>query len=332
MDKTRLIAWREAAVWGLKIALLHRLFLLVWMAFVWAAVGAQSDIPIELHVDPIAELPDLTPFEQATLGIWRRWDASHYLNLAQNGYRADDPGPTVFGALTPIGIRIFDAVLPGSVDIAGMVFGTAAFWLALTLLYRVCEIYYGDQDLGRWATVILALLPLSFFNSAPMSEAIYLAMALGVFYAGARGKWGWAAICGVLATLARSQGVMLAGIGGILLWEQSNGPLRQRIIDMIKKGWLLAAIPLALAAFLVFRESQGLPALNDIYQTRSFIFFVNPLEGLRLNIVWALSHPGDALFNPDWWALVVSVGLVSGCWSVHAIAVWRSQPILSAPS
>jgi hypothetical protein len=218
--------------------------------------------------------------------------------------------------LTPIGIHLFDSVLPGGVDIAGMVFATAAFWLALVLLYRVCAIYYGDSDLGRWATLLLALSPLSFFYSAPMSEAIYLAMVLGLFYAGARDKWGWAAVCGMLATLARSQGVILAGIGGIMVWEQSSGSLRERIINTIRKGWLLAAIPLALAAFLAFRQSQGLPALDDIYRMRSFIFFVNSIEGLRLNIAWALAHPGDAIFNPDLWALVGSIGL--GIWMLFS--------------
>jgi hypothetical protein len=55
-----------------------------------------------------------------------------------------------------------------------------------------------------------------------------------------------------------------------------------------------------------------LTALDEIYRTRSFIFFVNPLEGLRLNIAWVMAHPADAIFNPDAWALVVSIGL--GIW------------------
>jgi len=59
----------------------------------------------------------------------------------------------------------------------------------------------------------------------------------------------------------------------------------------------------------VFRQHQGLPPLDEIYRTRSFIFFVNPLEGLRLNLAWALAHPADALFNPDIWALAASLGL-----------------------
>jgi hypothetical protein len=317
MVNKRLIEWRPAMLWALKIALAQRLILLIWMAFVWVAVGQQQNIPIDLHVDPIAQLPTLTALEQATLGVWRRWDASHYLNLAQNGYRVDDPGPTVFGVLTPTGVKLFDLILPGGADLGGMAFATAAFWLSLVMLYRVCVVYYGDEDLGRWSSVMVALLPLSFFYSAPMSEAIYLALALGVFYAGATGKWRWAALCGALATLARSQGILLAGISVLMLWEQSQeqvNSIRERVVWIMRRGWVLAAIPLALAVFLAFRQSQGLPPLDEIYRSRSFIFFVNPFEGLRLNIHWALTHPSDAIFNPDLWALAVS--LVLAVWAM----------------
>jgi len=313
MDKERLSEWRPAMAWALKIALAHRLMLLAWMALVWVTIGQQQRIPIELHVDLIAKLPTLTPLEQATLGVWRRWDASHYLNLAQNGYRADDPGPTVFGILTPIGIRLFDFLLPGGLDLGGMAFATVAFWLALVMLYQVCEVYYGDTDLGHWATVIVAISPLSFFFSAPMSEAIYLALALGVFYAGARGQWGLAALCGALATLARSQGTLLAGVGLLMLWEQNqqqNNSWREQITCIIRRGWILGVIPLALGAFLMFRQINSLPPLDEIYRTRSFIFFVNPIEGLQLNSQWALTHLSDAIFNPDLWALAASLGLV----------------------
>jgi hypothetical protein len=306
-------AWRPALAWGIGVALLHRLALTVWMAAVWMLIGARMDVPAKLHVDPVAHLPALaTPFEESVLGVWRRWDASHYLNLAQNGYRASDPGPTVFGPLAPLSIHLLDRVLPGEVDAAGIVFGTLAFALLLTLLYRLCQVMYGDPRLGKAAVLVLALLPLSFFYQAPMSEGLYLLLVLAFFYAAARENWTAAGVVGGLAVLTRSQGVLLAGVGGLMLLQSSlrqfptwNGRLKYGVLRCLP----LALIPLAGVGFLAFRQSQNLPALDTIYHDRSYVFFVNPVQGLWLNLHWALSNPGAALFNADVWALAVTLAL-----------------------
>lgn len=303
-------AWFPAVRWGIGAALASRLALLAWMAVVWLGFGARLGIPVDLHTDPVANLPALEqPVQRAIFGVWRRWDASHYLNLAQNGYRAEDPGPTVFGALTPLGIRVFDMALPGGIDLAAMVYATAACAFALIMLYRVCEAYYGDADLGRWSVRVLAALPLAFFFSAPMSEAAYLGLALGVFYAGAKGRWLLAGVFGALAALARSQGVMLAGVAGVMLWQESCARFPawpERLLDLARRGWPLLLIPAAWWGFLVFRDGLGLPPLEEVYRTRSYIFFTNPLDGLLLNLRYIVENPAGALFNVDLWALVVS--------------------------
>lgn len=308
-----MVDWRPALKWGIGIAVVSRLVLLLWLATVWLVVGERAGIPAHLHADPVASLPVLeSPLSRAVFGVWRRWDGSHYLNLAQNGYRAADPGPTVFAPLTPAALRLVDALFPGGVDVAALVFGTVAFAFALVMLYRVCEVYYGDAGLGRWSVIVLALLPLAVFFSAPMSEALYLGMALGVFYAGARRRWLLAAIFGMLAALARTQGGILLSVAGLMLLQDSLTRCpnwRSRLLYVVRSGWPLALIPLALAGFLAFRQRIGLPPLDEIYRTRSYIFFVNPLEGLFFNLRWMAKHPADALFNPDSWALVVCIVL-----------------------
>src|SRR5690606_28413356 len=135
---------------------------------------------------------------------------------------------------------------------------TLAFGLALTLMFKVGETYYGDAELGRWALIITALLPLSYFFAAPMSESIYLALTLGVFCFGARRQWLLAAVCGALATLARSQGVLLLPVAGLMLLEQIGFSLTRRagwidfarsnvrpVRQAIRQGWTLALIPAA---------------------------------------------------------------------------------------
>ncbi len=168
----------RAAKWGFGVALAHRLLLGLWLALIWAVVGANlGSVQVDFHTAG-AQLPALSsPADEYVFGVWRRWDAVHYLDLAANGYRVDHPGPTVFGVLTPLAFRLFAVALP--LDLAAMVVETLAFGIALTLMYKVGEVYYGDADLGRWAVMVAALLPLAYLFDAPMSESIYLAATLG---------------------------------------------------------------------------------------------------------------------------------------------------------
>ncbi len=306
----------RAVKWGFGVALAHRLFLGLWLALVWSVVGAHlTGVQVDFHTAG-AQLPKLeSPAEELIFGVWRRWDAVHYLDLAANGYRLDNPGPTVFGVLTPFSIRVLD-VLPIPLDLAAMIFETLAFGLALTLLFKLCESYYGDEDgqLGRWAVIVTALLPLSYFFAAPMSESIYLAMVLGLFYFGTKKRWLLAAICGCLATLARSQGILLLPIAGLLLLEQNGftlADLRSRAwLDQTRRaivqGWTLVLIPLGFVAFVAYRQIIGLPSIGAVYTNISYNYFTNPLDGLITNFRWLIAHPFD-ISSLDLWALVITL-------------------------
>lgn len=306
--------WSDAVKWGFGVALAHRVALLIWMAFIWLAIGQSLQLPPDAFTDPVDHLPALnSPVEQAVFRVWRRWDVPHYYDLAQNGYNADDPGPTVFGLLAPLGIRLVSLFTPNLIDLGGMIFATLAFGLALTLLYRLCKVYYQDEALGKWTLCVAALLPLAYYFDAPLSESIYLAMALAFFYAGAKGRWWIAVFFGILAVLARSQGMVLIGVGLALAFEQSRergSDWNSRIRDIIRRTWLLIFIPLGFLIFLLFRQSQGLPSIDEIYRTYSYVFLVNPLTGIALNLQWILQHPADALFNVDSWAMLLTIILL----------------------
>lgn len=302
-------AWQPAIGWGVAVALLHRLGLMIWMAAVWLVSGIDVQVTFDGGVESLPPLTTRT--DRLLFGVWRRWDTMHYFNLALNGYRASDPGPTVFGALTPLGFRLFDRLLPGGIDLAAMVFSTLAFAIALIFLFRIVETYYGDARLARWSVVVLALLPLSYFFSAPMSESIYLAMILAAFYFGTQRRWVLAAIAGALATLARSQGVLLVIIIGLfLIVDYPPHTWRQSTFAALRAGWSLALLPLVFIGFEVWRVSLGLPGLNDTYHNYSYIYVTNPIAGLATNLGWIVQHPLKTLTSIDMLALL-SVFLLS---------------------
>ncbi len=234
----------------------------------------------------------------------------HYLLLASRWYTAEDPCPTVFGPLTPLGFRLFDTFIPGPLDLAAMAFETTCFALAMTLLYRLCAVYYGDEGLGKWSVAVTTLLPLSYFFQAPMSESVYLAAALGAVYCGATGRWVGFSLLTILATFARGQGVILILVGIVMLvrirggWRGS-GPV-VAAWNIIRSGWPLAFAPLGFAVLILFRRVAGLPPLDTVYRECSYVFVVNPVEGLLINLRWAALNPIDAIRDPDTLALLGS--------------------------
>ena len=297
--------WRTALQWGFGIALLHRILLMLWMALVLVLAGTQAQISFTSDVDSLAPLT--SPLEQQVFGVWRRWDTLHYFNLALNGYRVTDPGPTVFGPLTPVSFALFDRILPGGVDLAAMVVTTLAFALALSFLYRLTATYYDDSRLARWALLLTVLFPLSYYFAAPMSESIYLMLILAGFYWASRNRWYLAAGAAALAVLARSQGVFMAVVMALFFIQSYPLPQwRQSFGLIVRKGWAFAFIPIAFFGFERWRTSLGLPGLLEIYRDYSYVYITNPLDGLLTNLAVIAQNLSQALTDIDRWALVLT--------------------------
>ena len=300
--------WQPALRWGILTAVVQRAVLSIWMALVWVIIGGPLGQPIDRHNSPLAALPAFkTRAGELIFGVWRRWDVVEYLNLAQNGYRPADPHSSVYGLLTPFGIRALDAVLPGPIDLAGAVFGVITFAAALTLLYRFVAVQYEDERLAQISVVALAVLPLSYFFSAPMSDAIYLAGVLGMFLAAHEDRWLLAGLSGLIAALARNQGAALAAFAGLalLLDQPADMPLLQRAWDAVKRGWPLVLIPSGYFIFGAFRASRGLPPLVETYHDYSYHFFVNPIRGAWINLRYFAAGFPATLINPDFLAMLV---------------------------
>jgi len=301
--------WRVALKWGFGAALAHRLLLGIWMASVWITISSWTTYDADFDAIRVDGLPRLsTPAAQVIFGVWRRWDANHYLSLAVHGYQPENPGPTVFGVLTPLAFQFLDRALPGPVDLGAMVFETLAFGLALTLLFRLCVVDYGDGQLAHWAVGVAVLQPLSYVFAAPLSESAYLALALGAVYAAYRERWLLAALCGLLATLARIQGVLLAVVVGLILLSTTRA--RQGgVREMVRRGWSLILIPLGGLLFLGFRSIQGLPSLGNVYAHHSYLVYADPFSSLFFNARHFVRQWPHSLYDADLLTLAVSLAL-----------------------
>ena len=52
-----------------------------------------------------------------------------------------------------------------------------------------------------------------------------------------------------------------------------------------------------------YRQSLGLLSLNEIYNTVSYVYLTNPLDGLITNLRWFFAHLFD-ITSLDLWALI----------------------------
>ena len=123
-----------------------------------------------------------------------------------------------------------------------------------------------------------------------------------------------------MATVARSQGAVLILVAAALLLErQPTLTWRERILDGLKRGWMLLLIPLGAVAFTLYRQQLGLPPVDQVYADFSYVFFVNPIEGLWINLrALAAGLPGS-LLNLDHLALLL-------CLALTAVMIrWKAQ-------
>jgi len=305
------LTWREALKFGSLVALTHRLLLTIWLA-VSVLLGMRTGhYIVDIHI-VTGPLPELNTFaEQLLLGVWRRWDGLHYLNLAANGYRAEDPMPTVFGMLTPWLIRAADRVLPGSLEVGAIAVETFAVAAAMTLLYRLVGQVYGDRDLARWSVLVLALHPLSHYLAAPMTDALYLAFCLAYFMALLDEKWWLVGVFGLLAALTRHQGVLLLVPAAIVVLKQQLDQKRIVVRDLLTRSPAFVLPPLGYLAFVMFRQVRGLAPLGTVLETYYLVSFVDPVTGLLTNLRTFVTDPLMAVLNVNILAVPVSIGLLA---------------------
>ncbi|HTA06691.1 MAG TPA: mannosyltransferase family protein [Solirubrobacteraceae bacterium] len=206
-----------------------------------------------------------------------RWDSSWYLVIAHYGYRPDLGSFTAsrdaFFPLYPLGLKGLGWIgMP--LIVAGVLISLLALALALYGIHRLSTLEFGDAGVARLAVLLTAFAPMAFFLSAVYSEALYLALSVGLFYAARHGRW---AVVGVLAALAgatRSTGIVLL-LPALILYLY--GPREDRRPDFsparrlapryrVRRDVLwLALAPVGLALYLGYLGLAGGDALAPFH-------------------------------------------------------------------
>jgi hypothetical protein len=176
----------------------------------------------------------------------------------------------------------------------GIVVSLVAFAVALYLLHRLVALEC-DRSVAGLAVLLVAFSPLALFFSAVYTEALFLALSVGAFYAARRGWWWVAGIAGGLAATTRLAGALvLVPLAILYLYgprgdrpapgPRGAGRLRPRFPLERSAAWLLL-VPLGSLAFAAYLGAHGdaLAPLhvNERYWDRDFVPGLGAVRGLE---------------------------------------------------
>lgn len=160
--------------------------------------------------------PDKSPH---FLDGWVQFDGPEYLSIATQGYQQRQ---LVWFPLYPTLVGLLDGLL--SAPVVSAVLVSSLGGLASAVLYWR---WSSDRQMShgaRWgALLVLLLYPYGWFLFGVVySDAVFLAATLAAFLFLERGRPGWAAALGALATATRPSGFAVV-LGLTVLWWERSG-------------------------------------------------------------------------------------------------------------
>jgi hypothetical protein len=229
-----------------------------------------------------AVVDHISPTSHPWVNMLSRWDAGWYVEIARDGYRFEPgtPSNAAFFPLYPLLIRVIHALLFLPANdywwlVTAIALSNVALLIGLTYFRALLAMDF-NQDLASRTITYLLIFPTTFFFSGVYSESLFLALTVAAFYYARTNRWLLTCILAALATLTRSQGMILALP---LLIEY----LHERNFRLRKIGWNIMAfalVPTALLAFALFLKLK--------FGSWTVVFDVQSIWGRHLMWPW---HP-----------------------------------------
>jgi len=208
----------------------------------WPTIALVLGIKMLLLTFAMGAVASASTVHPGWLEIWNRWDATHYLDLAKNGYVAvgESRVSLVFFPLYPWLVRVMAFFIHDYLGAAFVVSGIAsvATGLLLVRLTRADE----SEDVARLTVWFLFIFPTSFFLHICYTESLFLALTLGCFLAARNNRWALAGVLGAGACLTRVNGLILgpALATEVILqyWQTRRINLRWLWLGLLPFGFL----------------------------------------------------------------------------------------------
>jgi hypothetical protein len=254
-DSLRYIFSRPEIKYPVALFLVARLLLSTLGYALWAA----NLVPPPIGPRPYFEIQAVNGFPaEPLLGVWQRHDAVHYIRIALEGY--SEINLTAFYPLYPLLIRLATPLAGGNALLAALVLSNTTCLLALVVFYRLLQLEQFEDQAAQRALIYCLFFPSGFFLLLPYTESLFLLLALAGLLAARKGRWAWAALAGLAASLTRFQGAGLAAVLGVEVLQQSGWQVRRAAPHL----WIAAAPVVGAGSFLLWRAWAGWPPMTEV--------------------------------------------------------------------
>ncbi len=277
------------------LALSLRIGYSVWLAIVWIVIDKYIPLTDWVLWETYYNLSrSSTLFGRAFIDVWLRWDAVHYMNIAEFGYKGVGVGDTVFFPLYPYLVGGISKLTTFNVTLVGILTSSIATMVAFIFFYELVIDLFNDDNLAKWSVLSLAFYPTSFFLHAPYTDALFLSLSIGSILMMVRKKPILAGLFAFGAGLARAQGILLL-IPMIVFYVQNHIKDKRFLKWRELTGVFIA--PLGFLGYTIWRMQSGMENFIDTYQAYSNAGFRFPWENIFLEIKILFEKPSLLLVS-----------------------------------
>jgi len=217
------------------------------------------------------------------LDSWYRWDTGRYIHIATFGY--DQSWTFAFFPLYPL-LEKGGTFLTHDPFVAGLLISNLAGLGLLVVLYRLVEHDFDAEHAWRTA-LYLAVFPTAFFFAAAYNESLFLLLTVLSFYSMRQANWWLAGLCGFLAALTRSVGLLLFLPFCYEYLRQHRFHLRALRFDLLAGALIPAGLGIyALYCFYQFHDALAFSHAQSLWNRRlqvPWYAFLEALHQIQLN-------------------------------------------------
>lgn len=188
---------------------------------------------------------------EATEKLWNKWDAPHFLSIAQNGYASvgDERYFIVFFPLFPILVRVL-AIFVKNYTISGFIISSLSLCIGSVYLYKLAALDY-NAKVSMKTVFLFLIFPMSFFCGIVYTESLFIALTVLTFYNMRKKDWLNAGVTGLLASFTRNFGVLLL----IPLFIEIALNLRHSSVrERLEQAIAMVSIPIGLGLYLIVNK------------------------------------------------------------------------------